>query len=424
MMEPSTLTIIILILAVISFLLEKIPVNMTVMLTMCALVLTGLVTPQEAVSGFASTTILMLIGVVIVGSALFETGVCDKAAAVVTRYAKTERQMIMAILILASIMSAGLSNSGTVAVFIPIIMGITASTDFSRSKLMMAAFLGSMAGGRLTLVGDAAVNVLIGDQIKALGQPFGFFEISKIGVPLTIIMLIYMYFIGYKFLPDRREFSDEDQIFAQGAKKDVPRWKQIASVAVLLAVFVGMIFEEQTGIPSYMVAIMGAVADVLLGIFTEKQAYNLVSIKTVILLGGMTPLATALKNTGAAQIMADMLIRLIGGSTNVYYITIVIFILTCVMTQFMSNVVTITLLMPIIIAIAETIGVVPSALLMVLCIASTMSILTPIACPPGNLIYAYGDYRFSDYIKSNIGLTLVFLAACIVMIPLIWPLYG
>ena len=424
MMEPSTLTIIILILAVISFLLEKIPVNMTVMLTMCALVLTGLVTPQEAVSGFASTTILMLIGVVIVGSALFETGVCDKVAAVVTRYAETERQMIMAILILASIMSAGLSNSGTVAVFIPIIMGITASTDFSRSKLMMAAFLGSMAGGRLTLVGDAAVNVLIGDQIKALGQPFGFFEISKIGVPLTIIMLIYMYFIGYKFLPDRREFSDEDQIFAQGAKKDVPRWKQIASVAVLLAVFVGMIFEEQTGIPSYMVAIMGAVADVLLGIFTEKQAYNLVSIKTVILLGGMTPLATALKNTGAAQIMADMLIRLIGGSTNVYYITIVIFILTCVMTQFMSNVVTITLLMPIIIAIAETIGVVPSALLMVLCIASTMSILTPIACPPGNLIYAYGGYRFSDYIKSNIGLTLVFLAACIVMIPLIWPLYG
>lgn len=423
-MEPSTLTIIILILAVISFLLEKIPVNMTVMLTMCALVLTGLVTPQEAVSGFASTTILMLIGVVIVGSALFETGVCDKAAAVVTRYAKTERQMIMAILILASIMSAGLSNSGTVAVFIPIIMGITASTDFSRSKLMMAAFLGSMAGGRLTLVGDAAVNVLIGDQIKALGQPFGFFEISKIGVPLTIIMLIYMYFIGYKFLPDRREFSDEDQIFAQGAKKDVPRWKQIASVAVLLAVFVGMIFEEQTGIPSYMVAIMGAVADVLLGIFTEKQAYNLVSIKTAILLGGMTPLATALKNTGAAQIMADMLIRLIGGSTNVYYITIVIFILTCVMTQFMSNVVTITLLMPIIIAIAETIGVVPSALFMVLCIASTMSILTPIACPPGNLIYAYGGYRFSDYIKSNIGLTLVFLAACIVMIPLIWPLYG
>lgn len=422
-MEPSTITIIILILAVISFLLEKIPVNMTVMLTMCALVLTGLVTPKEAVSGFASTTILMLIGVVIVGSALFETGVCDKVAAVVTKYAKTERQMIMAIMILASIMSAGLSNSGTVAVFIPIIMGITASTEFSRSKLLMSAFLGSMAGGRMTLVGDAAVNVLIGDQIRELGQPFGFFEISKIGIPLTIIMLIYMYVIGYKFLPDIK-IKDDNQIFSQKEPKNAPKWKQIASVVILLCVFVGMIFEEQTGIPSYMVAIMGAVADVLIGIFTEQQAYNLVNIKTVILLGGMTPLATALKNTGAAQIMADTLIKIIGGSTNVYYITVVIFVLTCVMTQFMSNVVTITLLMPIIIAIAETIRVFPSALLMVLCIASTMSILSPIACPPANLIYAYGGYRFSDYLKSNIGMTIVFLIACIVMIPMIWPLYA
>ena len=422
-MEPSTLTIIILILAVISFLLEKIPVNMTVMLTLCALVLTGLVTPAEAVSGFASTTILMLIGVVIVGSALFETGVCDKVAAVVTRYAKTERQMIMAILILSSIMSAGLSNSGTVAVFIPIIMGIAATTGFSRSRLLMCAFLGAMAGGRLTLVGDAAVNVLIGNQIKELGQPFGFFEISKIGLPLTVIMLVYMYFIGYKFLPDIKVFNDESNIFSQKAPKDAPMWKQVASVVVLLVVFVGMVFEEQTGIPSYMVAIMGAVVDVLLGIFTEQQADNLVSIKTVILLGGMTPLATALKNTGAAQIIADTLINIIGGSTNVYYITIVIFILTCVMTQFMSNVVTITLLMPIIIAIAETIGVFPSALLMVLCIASTMSILTPIACPPANLIYAYGGYKFSDYLKSNIGMTVVFLVACVILIPLFWPLY-
>lgn len=422
-MAPSTITIMILILAVISFLLEKIPVNMTVMLTLCALVLTGLVTPQEAVSGFASTTILMLIGVVIVGTALFETGVCDKVAAIVTRYAKTERQMIMAILVLSSIMSAGLSNSGTVAVFIPIIMGITASTSFSRSRLLMSAFLGAMAGGRLTLVGDAAVNVLIGNQIKELGQPFGFFEISKIGLPLTVIMLIYMYFIGYKFLPDIPVGTEGNQIFSQKEPKNAPVWKQAASVLVLLFVFIGMIFEEQTGIPSYMVAIMGAVVDVLLGIFTEQQAYNLVSIKTVILLGGMTPLATALKNTGAAQIMADMLIRIIGGSTNVYYITVVLFILTCVMTQFMSNVVTITLLTPIIIAIAETIGVFPSALLMVLCIASTMSILTPIACPPANLIYAYGGYRFSDYLKSNIGMTIVFLIACVIMIPMIWPFY-
>lgn len=423
MFTPATLAIVILVLAIISFLTEKIPVNLTIMLTMIVLVLTGLVTPQEAVAGFASKTILMLIGVMIVGSALFETGVCDKIAAKVTEFAKTERKMMMAILVMTSILSAFVSNSGTVAVFIPIIMGICASTSFSHSKLLMCAFLGSMAGGRMTLVGDAAINVLIGDQIIALGYPFGFFEISKIGVPLTLVMLVYMYFVGYKFLPYIPMKGGDDALFTQKAKKDVPKWKQQVSVIVMVLMFLGMIFEKQTGIPSYFVALMGAVADVLFGIFTEKQAYQLVSIKTVILLGGITPLATALKKTGAAQQIADLLITLIGGSTNVYFITVVIFLLTTIMTQFMSNVVTVTLLMPIVIAVAHSIGVIPSALIMVLGIASTMSILSPIACPPANLIYSYGGYKFSDYLKSNIGLCLVFMVTCIVLIPLIWPFY-
>ncbi|MBQ3450110.1 MAG: hypothetical protein IJG34_09485, partial [Synergistaceae bacterium] len=201
MFSPMVITLVILVLAVISFLMEKIPVNLTIMLSMTALVAFGIVDAKTAVSGFASTTILMLIGLVIVGGALFETGICDMIAQTVTKFAKTERMMIMAVMILSAILSAGLSNSGTVAVFIPIIMGICAKTGFSHSRLLMASFLGAMSGGRLTLVGDAAINVLIGDQIKALGYPFPFFEIAKIGLPLTLIMIVYVYFIGYKFLP-------------------------------------------------------------------------------------------------------------------------------------------------------------------------------------------------------------------------------
>lgn len=402
----------------------KIPVNLTILLTLSILVLTRIVTPKQAVEGFASNTIIMLIGVVIVGSALFKTGVCDKVASYAVKYAKTERSMIMSILVMSTLMSACLSNSGTVAVFIPIIMGISASTKFSSSKLLMSAFLGAMSGGRLTLVGDAAINVLIGDQIKALGGSFGFFEISKIGVPLTLIMFVFMYFWGYRMLPDIKNVDVAEGLFATKEEKDKEcKWKQVLSVLILLVVFLGMIFEKQTGIPSHLVAVIGAVVVWLSGIFTEKQIYELVSIKTVILLGGMKPMATALSKTGAAQKIADLLITIIGGSTNPYFICIVIFVLTCLMTQFMSNVVTVTLLMPIIIAIANTINVKPEAMIMVLCIASTMSILTPIACPPANLIYDYGGYRFTDYFKSNIAMTVVFLVACVILLPTIWPLY-
>ena len=413
-MSPATITIIILLIAVVLFVTEKLPVNLTILLTMVSLVLLKIVSPADAIKGFASTTILMLIGVMIVGSALFETGVCDMLSQKVVQFAKTERQMIMAILVMTTIMSAGLSNSGTVAVFIPVIVGISVKTQFSRSKMLMSAFIGSMLGGRLTLVGN---------QIEELGTPFGFFEITKIGLPLALVTFIFMYFIGYRMLPVRTQFDNDTALF-ETEVKTAPRWKQVASVVILLAVFVGMIFENQTGIPSYMVAIIGAVVTVLIGIFNEKQAYALVSIKTIILLGGMTAMATALSDTGAAQNIADLLIKLIGGSTNVYFITIVISLLTVVMTQFMSNVVTVTLLMPIVIAIANTIGCRPESMLMVLCVSSTLSLLSPIACPPANLIYSYGGYRFTDYFKSNWLLIIVSIALCVILCPILWPLYG
>lgn len=422
-MSAAFITLIILVIAVILFMTEKIPVNLTVMLTMTTLVLFGLVTPEQAVSGFASKTILMLIGVVIVGSALFRTGVTDMIASTVTRFAKTEKQMIMSIFVLSTIMSSALSNSGTVAVFIPIIMGITASTGYSRSRMMMVAFLGAMTGGRLTLVGDAAINVLMGNAIIELGGEFSFFTISKIGVPIAVLTFLFLYCFGHRYLPYRTEFDDDGSVYNMQEQREASKWKQILSVVILLSVFIGMIFEKQTGIPSYMVAIIGAVATISTGIFSEKQTYQMVSIKTVILLGGMVPLATALKTTGAAQMMADSLIKIIGGSTNPYVITIIIFAVSCTMTQFMSNVVTCQLLTPIVIAIARTIQVNPASLLVVLMIASTHSLLTPVACPPANLVYSYGGFRFTDYFKSNFWLTILSMLACVFIIPIFWPLY-
>ena len=86
-MSPATITIIILLIAVVLFVTEKLPVNLTILLTMVSLVLLKIVSPADAIKGFASTTILMLIGVMIVGSALFETGVCDMLSQKVVQFA-------------------------------------------------------------------------------------------------------------------------------------------------------------------------------------------------------------------------------------------------------------------------------------------------------------------------------------------------
>lgn len=422
-MSSATATLIILALAIVSFVWEKIPVPLTAMLSMSALVLLGIVKPAQAIAGFSNTTVILFTAMVVVGGGVFETGVSDKVARLVTRFAKTERQILVALFVVGTLMSAALNNTGTTAIFVPIIMGLAASTNYSRSKMLMAMFLGVMSGGRLTLVGDATVNVIAQSAIVENGGSFEFFDIGKIGLPLTLLALVWLYLIGSHTLPDKQSSENEGNIFSDNKNHEAPLWKQVFSVAVLAFVFIGMIFTKELGLPLYMIALLAGVALSAAGILRGKQVYNLIDMKTIFLYVGMLPLGAALKDTGAAQVIADAMITLIGGSTNAYLITAVTFVVACFMTQFMSNVVAITLLCPIVIAVAKTIGASPTALIATACIASTMGLVSPIACPPANIIYGYGGYKFIDYFKSNWSLVLLSLIMCVVLCPMIWPLF-
>lgn len=116
-------------------------------------------------------------------------------------------------------------------------------------------------------------------------------------------------------------------------------------------------------------------------ILKGKAVYNLIDMKTVFLYVGMLPLGAALKTTGAAQMIADVVAQICGGTGNVYLITAVVFLVSCFMTQFTSNVVTINLLVPIVVAIGETLGVSPAALIVTATIAATCGYVSPVARP-------------------------------------------
>lgn len=420
-MNQATITLIILVITAIVFITEVIPVPLTAMLCAAALVLLGIADPAEVIAGFGNSTVIILISMIIVGGALFETGITDKIARSAVKVAKTERQMIMVLFAIGAVLSALLNNTGTMAMMIPIILGIEVAIGYSASKLMMAGFLGVMCGGRLTLVGDATVNMIAKAAIEDVGGTFGFLDIAKIGLPLTIVTALWLYFIGYKILPVRK-VSDEASIFSDGASKQAPMWQQVMSVVIITAVFFGMAFQSHVGLPLYMIAMLGAIAVCGFRILKGKQVYGLVDLKTVFLYVGMLPLGTALKTTGAAQMIANGVSFMVGGSGNVYLITALVFIVTCFMTQFTSNVVTLNLIAPIAVAIAATLGVSPVALVVTACIAATLGYVSPVACPPATIIYGNGGFKFNDYARSNWMILLISFVMCVVLLPMIWPL--
>ena len=131
-MSQVTITLLFLLFAIVMFMWEKIPLGLTSMIVCVGLVVTGVLDWKTAFSGFIDSNVILFVAMFIVGGALFETGMANKIGGVVTHFAKTEKQLIVAIMIIVGVMSGFLSNTGTAAILIPVVIGIAAKSGYSR----------------------------------------------------------------------------------------------------------------------------------------------------------------------------------------------------------------------------------------------------------------------------------------------------
>ncbi len=404
-MSQITITLLFLLFAIVMFMWEKIPLGLTSMIVCVGLVVTGVLEWQTAFAGFIDSNVILFVAMFIVGGALFETGMANKIGGIVTHFAKTERQLIVAIMVIVGVMSGFLSNTGTAAILIPVVIGIAAKSGYSRSRLLMPLVFAAAMGGNLTLIG-APGNMIAQSGMEGIGLKFGFFDYAKVGVPILIVGIIYFAFIGYKFLPNK-EGSDEGIFDESKDFSHVPKWKQYLSLVILLLTLVGMIFEEQLGIKLCVIGCMGALALMITGVISEKDALASIDLKTIFLFGGTLSLAAALEQTGAGELIAEKVIGMLGDNPSPYVLTFVIFMLCCVMTNFMSNTATTALMVPIGISIAQGMGADPSAVLMACVIGGSCAYATPIGMPANTMVVTAGGYTFKDYAKAGVPMILV-----------------
>lgn len=423
-MSPTIITFLFLVFAIVMFALEKIPLSITAMIVAVGLVITGILEPAEAFAGFVDGNVLLFMAMFIVGAAFFETGMAQKFGGVITKFAKTERQLIVAVMLITGTMSGFLSNTGTAAVFIPVVIGIAAKSGFARSKLLIPLVVAAALGGNLSLIG-APGNMIAQSGLQEIGLKFGFFEYAKVGLPMLIIGILYFVLFGYKLLPNRENnISDEDSVYDKKADYSVvPRWKQIVSLLVLVLTVIAMIFEEQIGIKLYVSAWVGALILVATGVISEKSAMKSIDMNTILLFVGCLALAKAINVAGAGEVIAETIISSLGNNPSPYVLLFVILVLSATMTNFMSNTATTALLVPISISIATSIGADPRAVVMATVMGGSLALATPIGMPANTMVYGLGGYKFMDYVKVGVPLILILLVTCMVLLPIFFPFF-
>lgn len=191
------------------FATERVPADVVALGVLVALILLGLLPTDRAFAGFGSDTFIMLLGLFILTGALNRTGVVELTGRAIIRYTGMNPERVLLIVMVASaVLGAFMSNTASTAFFLPIVIGMAQRTRTSASKLLMPLAFSSILTSSVTLV-STSTNIVISGLLTRYEQaPMGMFELAPVGIPIAILGLIYMYFIGRRLIPNRME-SDE-----------------------------------------------------------------------------------------------------------------------------------------------------------------------------------------------------------------------
>ena len=421
-MSPAIKCLILLAVVALLFVTELIPLAITAVGAAIACGLLGLIPAKQVFSGLSNSTVVLFAGMFVVGASMFYTGLAQEIGGAVVKMCGTgENSLMFGLMLVGTVLSAVLSNTGTAACLLPVALGICFAAKIPASRQLMPLAFACGWGGIITMVGTPP-NIIATGAMSAAGlETFGFFEFAWIGIPVSIAGMLYMMFVGKYLLPNKQLDADQD-IEQEIEANETSKSKQMVSGIILLAVVLVMALGIK-GITLEMAAIIGALLCVLTGCLTEKQAYASIDWVTIFLFAGMMPVSAAMDKTGAGKLIAEWTVGLMGGSPSPLVVTAILFILSCGLTQFMSNTASSALLCPIGLAISQNLGADPKAVLMAIAVAASCAFATPVGTPPNTLVLGPGGYKFMDYVKAGTGLVIVAFVVSLVVIPMVWPFF-
>ena len=203
-------TLIILALSAVFFAMGKVRSDLVALCALVALLLTGTLTPQEAISGFSNQVVIMMVGLFVVGGAIVQTGLAKKASGKLMMLAgDNEIGLFLLLMVVTAVIGAFVSNTGTVALMMPIVVSLAQKAKIRASRLLMPLAFASSMGGMLTLIGTPP-NLVIQEALTESGhQPLGFFSFLPVGLVCIVVGIVVLLPLSKRFLNGRQRGDDD-----------------------------------------------------------------------------------------------------------------------------------------------------------------------------------------------------------------------
>ncbi|MGM0401749.1 MAG: SLC13 family permease, partial [Chloroflexota bacterium] len=191
------------------FSLEQAPADIVAVGILLTLILTGLLPSNTAFSSFGSDAVIMIFGLFVLTSALVHTGVVDMVgSAILKRTGDSESGLIAMVMAISATLSALMSNTATTAFLLPVTISMARKTEIDQSKLLMPLAFSAILASSVTVV-STSTNIVISGLISRYDmRPIGMFEMTLVGIPIVLVGLAYMFFIGRHLMPEREGSED------------------------------------------------------------------------------------------------------------------------------------------------------------------------------------------------------------------------
>lgn len=200
--------------AVALFSWDRIPADVVALGVLLAVVGTGLIPAEDALAGFGSGTVVMILGLFIMTAALSHTGIVDTVGQwILTRAGEHPLLLVAVVMVSASLLSVFISNTAATAFFLPVVLGIAARSGTSPSRLLLPLAFASILTSSVSLI-STSTNIVISEMMVKNGQaPMGLFELSPAGIPIAVLGILYMVIVGIRLMPSRaRDASSPGEV--------------------------------------------------------------------------------------------------------------------------------------------------------------------------------------------------------------------
>lgn len=231
------ITAVVIVLAVILFISEKLSVDLIAMLIIASLVLTGVISPEEGVAGFSNAATLTVAFMFVISAAILKTGSLQFVAGLLTRTFRNHYQRgVILLMVVVSTVSAFINNTPVVAVMIPVTTQIAKNSGRAASKLLIPISYASIFGGTCTLIGTSTNILVNGIGVQHGLESFGMFEFTPVGLSYVLVGSVFMIFIGQRLLPTRKEKNNgdlQDTLIDYLAEVEIMKESELANSTIL-----------------------------------------------------------------------------------------------------------------------------------------------------------------------------------------------